>query len=485
MSACLLSYWIGCLGTGMIGGLLGWFLYKSYSREAEYKSKYQTILSQKKEIEKEHTALRSEVDTLKVATNVHQSTSLKEDYDALRLEFDNYKSTTVAQESAESTKEYVLLQSEFDALKAQYALVSNTPPSERIVEVEKIVEIEKIVEVEKPIEVVKELVLTAREEVAVETVKLAEVAKQVEVPYEVEVVKEVETIQYVEKPIEVIKEIELREIVEVPVEVERVVSTNKSEVVESIVSEDVEELIGTSDEIAVDLEQGMDEVGILAKEEWAVKKYAFVEENSNLIDLDSFEYDFTEKHDSLSAYYWFSDDNQYYFLIAKENKALFYSEGFENKAECRRAIDYFIGNKSDKAQFIQQTNNGRYRYGLKDPLGGFIGNSIVYTGVEELDNWFSFMSGPSPVNTSGKDNLKKIEGIGPKIESLLNDAGVQTFKKLADTSHGILRAILNEGGSRFKMHDPSTWSEQAQLANDGKWEALKAMQDELKGGKKA
>jgi predicted flap endonuclease-1-like 5' DNA nuclease len=33
-----------------------------------------------------------------------------------------------------------------------------------------------------------------------------------------------------------------------------------------------------------------------------------------------------------------------------------------------------------------------------------------------------------PVST--KDDLKKIEGIGPKIESILNDAGIQTFAKL-------------------------------------------------------
>ena len=83
-----------------------------------------------------------------------------------------------------------------------------------------------------------------------------------------------------------------------------------------------------------------------------------------------------------------------------------------------------------------------------------------------------------------KDNLKKIEGIGPKIEKLLKARGIETFQALADAKLAVLKDVLTEAGSRFKMHDPTTWPEQAALAAAGKWDALEKLQDELDGGKR-
>ena len=83
-----------------------------------------------------------------------------------------------------------------------------------------------------------------------------------------------------------------------------------------------------------------------------------------------------------------------------------------------------------------------------------------------------------------KDNLKKIEGIGPKIEQLLYKAGIFTFQDLSNSKKSTLSNILLNAGNRYKMHDPSTWAEQADLAANGDWEKLKILQDELDGGKK-
>ena len=85
---------------------------------------------------------------------------------------------------------------------------------------------------------------------------------------------------------------------------------------------------------------------------------------------------------------------------------------------------------------------------------------------------------------TAKDNLKLIEGIGPKIEGLLNNAGIITFEELTATKVEFLKAILEDAGSRYKMHDPSTWAEQAGLAHKEDWKALEKLQDELKGGRK-
>lgn len=82
-----------------------------------------------------------------------------------------------------------------------------------------------------------------------------------------------------------------------------------------------------------------------------------------------------------------------------------------------------------------------------------------------------------------RDNLKVIEGIGPKIEELLNTAGILTFGQLAQTAPGRVTEILLEKGSQYQIHDPSTWPEQSALARDGKWEELKELQDRLDGGR--
>lgn len=82
-----------------------------------------------------------------------------------------------------------------------------------------------------------------------------------------------------------------------------------------------------------------------------------------------------------------------------------------------------------------------------------------------------------------KDDLKKIEGIGPKIETLLGEAGIISFSDLAKADIKTLKAVLEKAGNRYKMHDPGSWPQQAKLALAGNWEALATLQTELKGGK--
>ncbi len=81
------------------------------------------------------------------------------------------------------------------------------------------------------------------------------------------------------------------------------------------------------------------------------------------------------------------------------------------------------------------------------------------------------------------DDLKKVEGIGPKIEGLLNDAGIRTFRQLANTDVETIKEILVAAGNRFANKVPDTWPRQAEMAADGKWDELQAWQDILDGGK--
>ena len=80
------------------------------------------------------------------------------------------------------------------------------------------------------------------------------------------------------------------------------------------------------------------------------------------------------------------------------------------------------------------------------------------------------------------DDLKKIEGIGPKIAETLTAAGVSTFAELAKTSTEKISEIIADVRGN---HVPDTWPHQAQMAAEGKWDELKKWQDELDGGKPA
>jgi len=81
------------------------------------------------------------------------------------------------------------------------------------------------------------------------------------------------------------------------------------------------------------------------------------------------------------------------------------------------------------------------------------------------------------------DDLKVIEGIGPKISSVLQAAGITTFAQLAGASTGQLEQILEEADPNLlRLAKPATWPEQARLAAEGRWEELEKLQDELHGG---
>ena len=80
------------------------------------------------------------------------------------------------------------------------------------------------------------------------------------------------------------------------------------------------------------------------------------------------------------------------------------------------------------------------------------------------------------------DDHKIVEGVGPKISELLVAGGIKTWAELASTDVSKIKEILVAAGSRYKMHDPSTWPKQAGLAAEGKWDELKEYQDYLDGG---
>lgn len=85
--------------------------------------------------------------------------------------------------------------------------------------------------------------------------------------------------------------------------------------------------------------------------------------------------------------------------------------------------------------------------------------------------------------TIKQDDLKIVEGIGPKIEELFKTSGILTWKALGESSVDRLREMLSKAGESYQIHDPNTWPRQSKMAYEGKWQELKDWQSTLDGGR--
>ena len=88
----------------------------------------------------------------------------------------------------------------------------------------------------------------------------------------------------------------------------------------------------------------------------------------------------------------------------------------------------------------------------------------------------------SPAREKREDDLTRLEGIGPKVAKLLNDAGITNFEDLSKAKAEEIRNVLNESG--LPMMKPEGWIDQAELAARGDWDGLQKLKGELKGGRR-
>jgi capsular exopolysaccharide synthesis family protein len=86
---------------------------------------------------------------------------------------------------------------------------------------------------------------------------------------------------------------------------------------------------------------------------------------------------------------------------------------------------------------------------------------------------------PVEPTMDSSDDLKIIEGIGPKVVTLLKEYGIETFSQLAEIPVEELSEILD--AANLHMMNPASWPQQAKLAAAGEWEALQEFQEALKG----
>lgn len=83
-------------------------------------------------------------------------------------------------------------------------------------------------------------------------------------------------------------------------------------------------------------------------------------------------------------------------------------------------------------------------------------------------------------SSANPNDLKVVEGIGPKLEKVLKQSGIHNWDDLQHNSVDELKSILAEAGDRYRLADPANWAHQASLAAAGDWRALKQLQQRMK-----
>ena len=78
---------------------------------------------------------------------------------------------------------------------------------------------------------------------------------------------------------------------------------------------------------------------------------------------------------------------------------------------------------------------------------------------------------------SNADDLTVVEGIGPKIEDILNKNGIYTFNQLSNSDSMMLKKLIIDADKRFENNETESWSHQAAMAEKGQWEELNIYQE--------
>ena len=151
--------------------------------------------------------------------------------------------------------------------------------------------------------------------------------------------------------------------------------------------------------------------------------------------------------------------------------------------------------KGDKVIVFKKKRRKGYRVknGHRQALSEIVIESIVASGATPAKKEEAKKATPksetkapakkaAPKKAAKADDLKKIEGVGPKAAEAMVAAGLDTFAKVAKAKPEAIASILSEASSNLAHLVTDTWPKQAKLAADGKWDELKELQDRLDGG---
>jgi predicted flap endonuclease-1-like 5' DNA nuclease len=92
------------------------------------------------------------------------------------------------------------------------------------------------------------------------------------------------------------------------------------------------------------------------------------------------------------------------------------------------------------------------------------------------------VAGAAAADGGKPEDLKRIEGIGPKMAAALAASDIRTFEQLAAADVPTIRAAISAAGMRFAP-SLTTWSRQARLLADGDEAGFAALTSRLRAGR--
>jgi predicted flap endonuclease-1-like 5' DNA nuclease len=153
--------------------------------------------------------------------------------------------------------------------------------------------------------------------------------------------------------------------------------------------------------------------------------------------------------------------------------------GVLNDRGIRSYEDLKASNRTQLKEYLDATNDAKLKE--IEPASWPHQATLCANGNwSKLTEYQSFLTGSNldirqavpAEGASDADDLKKVEGIGPFFESLLNDAGITTYEQLKNSDRDTLKEIIDAAGPDYRMHEPETWPYQAGLAYRGEWKKL-------------
>lgn len=102
-----------------------------------------------------------------------------------------------------------------------------------------------------------------------------------------------------------------------------------------------------------------------------------------------------------------------------------------------------------------------------------VNEPLTFTHLDELE------SDNAKSEAATDDDFTKIQGIGPKSEQILKQAGVTSYDELSSISPEKIKSILVQADHRYAMYEVTYWPRQAKLAAQGDWEKFKALKHKL------
>lgn len=144
------------------------------------------------------------------------------------------------------------------------------------------------------------------------------------------------------------------------------------------------------------------------------------------------------------------------------------SSGLEDNLQAIKNIGPFLQEKLQSLGIVSYAQIAAWSPEDIDDVTTRIG---YLPGRIHLDDWVGQakalvgLKAPKPaIPTNAKNqhnDLKQVEGIGPKIEELLKAHGINQLAQLSESRVDSLQEILKNAGTSYQMHDPSLWPAQA------------------------